>query len=91
MLSDRGIKKTTSATVPPRPEVASGARQDLPIYAEWIRTLDGLVSAGVKAQVTGYLLKQTYLEGSFVRKAHFDRSRNPQQPAGTALLRGVAR
>jgi membrane fusion protein (multidrug efflux system) len=49
-------------------EVAQVQQQDVPIYGEWIGTLDGLVNADVKAQVTGYLLKQTYAEGSFVRK-----------------------
>ena len=34
---------------------------------EWIGTLDGLVNADVGAQVTGYLLKQGYQEGAFVR------------------------
>ncbi len=49
-------------------EVAQVQQQDVPIYGEWIGTLDGLVNADVKAQVTGYLLKQTYVEGSFVKK-----------------------
>src|ERR1700737_1199137 len=49
-------------------EVAQVEQKDVPIYGEWIGTLDGLVDADVRAQVTGYLLKQGYLEGSFVRK-----------------------
>jgi RND family efflux transporter MFP subunit len=49
-------------------EVAQVEQKDVPIYGEWIGTLDGLVDADVKAQVTGYLLKQAYVEGSFVRK-----------------------
>src|SRR5712664_208838 len=49
-------------------EVVQVERKDMPIYGEWIGTLDGLVNADVKAQVTGYLLKQGYVEGSFVRK-----------------------
>ncbi len=43
-------------------------QKDVPIYGEWIGTLDGLVNADIKAQVSGYLLKQGYTEGSFVRK-----------------------
>ena len=35
---------------------------------EWIGTLEGLVNAQIKPQVTGYLLRQTYQEGSFVKK-----------------------
>src|SRR5258708_1267855 len=49
-------------------EVAQVEQRDVPIYGEWIGTLDGLVDADVRAQVTGYLLKQAYMEGSFVRK-----------------------
>src|SRR5712672_2255269 len=49
-------------------EVVQVAQKDIPIYGEWIGTLDGLVDADVKAQVTGYLLKQAYAEGSFVKK-----------------------
>jgi RND family efflux transporter MFP subunit len=49
-------------------EVVQVQQKDVPIYGEWIGTLDGLVNADVKAQVTGYLLKQGYVEGSFVRK-----------------------
>jgi membrane fusion protein (multidrug efflux system) len=43
-------------------------QKDVPIYGEWIGTLDGLVNADIKAQVSGYLLKQNYTEGSFVTK-----------------------
>ena len=49
-------------------EVAKVEQKDIPIYGEWIGTLDGLVNADVKAQVTGYLLKQAYVEGSLVKK-----------------------
>src|SRR5260370_551698 len=49
-------------------EGAPVEQRDVPIYGEWIGTLDGLVDADVKDQVTGYLLKQAYVEGSFVRK-----------------------
>src|SRR5271165_2828132 len=38
------------------------------IYGDWTGTLDGLVNADVRAQVTGYLLKQGYQEGAFVKQ-----------------------
>ena len=38
------------------------------MYREWIGTLDGMVNAEIKAQVTGYLMKQVYTEGSLVRE-----------------------
>ncbi len=49
-------------------QVIQVAQRDVPIYAEWIGTLDGLVNADVRAQVTGYLTQQGYQEGAFVRK-----------------------
>jgi RND family efflux transporter MFP subunit len=49
-------------------EVVQVEKKDVPIYAEWIGTLDGLVNADVRAQVTGYLLKQGYHEGAFVKQ-----------------------
>jgi RND family efflux transporter MFP subunit len=52
----------------PDVEVVSVEQKDVPIYAEWIGTLDGLVDADVRAQVTGYLLKQSYQEGAFVKQ-----------------------
>jgi membrane fusion protein (multidrug efflux system) len=48
--------------------VAQVEQKDVPIYGEWIGTLDGLVNADVRAQVTGYLQQQAYQEGSFVKK-----------------------
>jgi membrane fusion protein (multidrug efflux system) len=43
-------------------------QKDVPLYREWIGTVDGLVNAEIKAQVSGYLIKQEYTEGSFVRQ-----------------------
>jgi len=43
-------------------------QRDVPVYREWIGTLDGMVNAAIRAEVTGYLLSQKYAEGSFVRK-----------------------
>src|SRR6267142_483463 len=70
LLSIAGCTNGTSAANPPPPgvEVVAVQQKDVPIYGEWIGTLDGLVNADIKAQVSGYLLKQTYTEGSFVRK-----------------------
>jgi RND family efflux transporter MFP subunit len=53
---------------PPTVEVVQVQQEDVPVYGEWIGTLDGLVNADVRAQVTGYLLKQGYQEGAFVRQ-----------------------
>ena len=49
-------------------EVVDVRPEDVPVYGEWIGTLDGLVNADVRAQVTGYLQRQGYKEGAFVKK-----------------------
>jgi len=53
---------------PPTVKVATVTRGDPMIYQEWIGTLDGLVNAQIRAQVTGYLLTQHYHEGDRVSK-----------------------
>jgi RND family efflux transporter MFP subunit len=57
-----------AANASPVVEVTEVEQKDVPIYGEWIGTLDGLVNADVRAQVTGYILKQGYQEGASVRK-----------------------
>jgi len=52
----------------PDVEVVQVEQKDVPIYGEWIGTLDGLTNADVRAQVTGYIMKQAYQEGAFVKK-----------------------
>jgi len=53
---------------PAEVEVVQVEEKDVPIYGEWIGTLDGLTNADVRAQVTGYLMKQAYQEGAFVKQ-----------------------
>jgi len=56
------------APLAPAVKVADVTRGDPTIYQEWIGTLDGLVNAQIRAQVTGYLLSQAYREGDRVSK-----------------------
>jgi len=42
--------------------------ETVPVSTEWIATLDGLVNAQIRPQVSGYLIKRNYREGSVVRK-----------------------
>ncbi len=69
--------------------LATVEQKDVPLYSEWIGTLDGLVNATIRAQVTGYLLRQDYQEGSFVRKGQplFEIDRRPFE-AELAQARG---
>src|ERR1700719_4084043 len=60
--------KAASPVPSPEVEVASVVQKDVPIYSEWVATLDGYVNAQIQPQVTGYVIRQTYKEGSFVRK-----------------------
>jgi len=64
-------------------EVVQVEQKAVPIYSEWIGTTDGMVNADIKAQVTGYLLRQNYREGSFVKKGQllFEIDSRPFQAA----------
>ena len=53
---------------PPDVQVVQVEQKDVPIFREWIGTLEGLVNADVRGQVTGYLLRQDYKEGNFVQQ-----------------------
>lgn len=64
----RSNKSAAAAPPPLEVEVVSVQQTSVPIYKEWIGTTDGMVNAEIKAQVTGYLLRQNFKEGSFVKK-----------------------
>jgi membrane fusion protein (multidrug efflux system) len=62
-------EKKTAATPPPlEVMVAEVIQKDVPVYREWVASMDGLVNATILAQVQGYLIKQNYQEGDFVKK-----------------------
>jgi RND family efflux transporter MFP subunit len=63
-------KHVSGAQPGPSPDVqvVQVEQKDVPIFGEWIGTLDGFTNADVRAQVTGYLLRQGYQEGAFVKK-----------------------
>ena len=64
-----GTKSVSAAPAPPTPvQVAQVIQRDVPIYHEYIATLDGFVNAQIQPQVSGYLIKQNYREGELVRK-----------------------
>jgi membrane fusion protein (multidrug efflux system) len=64
----RANKPVQAAPTPVEVEVVPVKQQNVPLYREWVATTDGMVNAEIKAQVTGYLLKQDYKEGSLVKK-----------------------
>ena len=61
-------KEKAAPPGPPAVEVVSVAQRDVPIYMEWIGSLDGNVNAVIRPQVTGYLVKQNYREGDLVKQ-----------------------
>ena len=65
-----GCGRTQASAPPPVPEVrvAPVIQKDVPVYSEWVATLDGYVNAQIRPQVSGYIVTQDYREGSLVRK-----------------------
>ena len=63
-----GCKRSAPQMIPPEVLVMDVVQKDVPIYGNWIGTLDGMVNAQIHAQVSGYLMAQHYQEGSLVHK-----------------------
>ncbi len=64
-----GCKKQAKvAAGTPDVEVAEVAKQDVQVAKEWVGSMDGSVNAVIRAQVQGYLTKQLYTEGQYVKQ-----------------------
>lgn len=61
-------KAAQPAMQPPAVTVVTVVERDVPINSDWVATLDGFTNAQIQPQVSGYLVKQNYREGSFVHK-----------------------
>jgi RND family efflux transporter MFP subunit len=59
---------SVAAAPPPNVQVVDVIQRDVPVYHEYLATLDGFVNAQIQPQVSGYLIKQNYLEGALVGK-----------------------
>jgi membrane fusion protein (multidrug efflux system) len=74
-----------AATAPAASEVSVTpvVEQDVPVMGDWVATLDGYVNAQIQPQVSGYLIRQNYKEGSFVRQGQvlFEIDPRPLQAA----------
>lgn len=73
------VALTSPGCAGPKPQAAASAsslpvgvvkaiQMDVPVHVEWVATLDGYVNAQIQAQVGGYLIRQSYKEGSYVHK-----------------------
>jgi RND family efflux transporter MFP subunit len=61
-------KQAAPQVVAPIPvTVATVEQRDVSLYGDWVATLDGFVNAQIQPQVSGYMIKQDYREGSVVQ------------------------
>jgi RND family efflux transporter MFP subunit len=62
-------------------QVSTATQQNVPLTGEWVATTDGYVNAQIQPQVSGYLIRQDYKEGSEVHKGEvlFDIDPRPFQ------------
>jgi RND family efflux transporter MFP subunit len=79
----------TAPLPPPQVEVTPVVQRDVPIVREWVASVDGFVNAQIQPQVSGYLVKQTYKEGSFVKKGQVLFQIDPQ-PSQASLEQAQA-
>ena len=63
-----GNVRAAAPPPPPVVEVAPVIQKDVPLKGEWVGTLEGYVNAQIQPQVGGYLVRQDYHEGAFVKK-----------------------
>jgi membrane fusion protein, multidrug efflux system len=61
-------KEQAPAPEPPEVEVTEVTQRNVPIYMEWVAQLNGRYNAQITPRVQGYLLKQNYRDGFFVKK-----------------------
>jgi membrane fusion protein (multidrug efflux system) len=74
-----GGKKQQPPPPPPVVVVAAVVQKDVPVYGEWIGTTAGDINAQIRPQITGYLLRRVYEEGSFVRQGQLLFEIDPRQ------------
>jgi RND family efflux transporter MFP subunit len=68
LLTSCATKQGGPQVVAPMPvTVATVEQRDVSLYGEWVATLDGFVNAQIQPQVSGYMIKQDYREGSVVQ------------------------
>jgi membrane fusion protein (multidrug efflux system) len=64
---------------PPEVLVSEVMQQNVPIFQEWVAQLNGPVNADITPRVQGYLLKQNYVNGYFVKKGELLFELDPRQ------------
>jgi RND family efflux transporter MFP subunit len=72
-------KKAPPPPPPPLVVVTPVIQKDVPVYGEWIGTTAGDINAEIRPQITGYLLRRIYDEGSFVKPGQLLFEIDPRQ------------
>ncbi len=78
-LSGCEKKEAPAPPAPPEVRVAEVMQQNVPIFNEWVAQLNGPVNADITPKVQGYLLKQNYQNGFFVKKGQLLFELDPRQ------------
>jgi membrane fusion protein (multidrug efflux system) len=79
LLSACENKEEKPKAGPPEVLVAEVMQQNVPEVAEWVAQLNGPVNADITPKVQGYLLKQNYQNGYFVKKGQLLFELDPRQ------------
>lgn len=72
-------KEAPPPPAPPDVTIAEVVQQDVPVFNEWVAQLNGPVNADITPKVQGYLLKQAYQNGFFVKKGQLLFELDPRQ------------
>src|SRR5271163_3319750 len=81
LLSIAGCEPKPEAPkpMPPEVEVTEVVQQNVPVFNEWVAQLNGPVNADITPKVQGYLLKQNYQNGFFVKEGQLLFELDPRQ------------
>src|SRR5581483_7461139 len=67
LLASACGKPAPPALPPPEVLVSPVAQRNVPVYSEWVGTIEGYVNATIQPKVQGYLLTQNYKNGSVAK------------------------
>lgn len=72
-------KKEAPQMPPPEVLVAPVAQRNVPVYSDWVGTIEGYVNAEIRPKVQGYLLTQNYPNGKVVAEGELLFQIDPRQ------------
>jgi membrane fusion protein, multidrug efflux system len=78
MASGCGEKKPPPPP-PPTVLVTPVLKEDVPVYSEFVGTIDGYINVDIRARVAGFLQTQDYKDGSYVKEGALLFTIDPRQ------------